>query len=227
MKIILPFSYKERNACPFLNLICKYPFVIKTTKGENKMIEKISWSTNNHLNSVELEFVKVTAETPVREIPKEPGIYMVFGKQGEILYGGESKDLRVRVRQHFNGSFKARLYQHRISHIMYAVFMADRYERTAVEGMLVSRYSPIFNYTDKDMMDSHGHEVEEAPKRSQKHLTKSEFFKIRHLVTKTSKSLTEIGEMYGVSYHTVRNIKNLHSNKFLRWEQERLVRIAS
>ena len=37
------------------------------------------------------------------ELPEAPGVYLFFGKQGELLYVGKSVNIRDRVRSHFSG----------------------------------------------------------------------------------------------------------------------------
>ena len=43
-------------------------------------------------------------ETRLKEIPAEPGVYLMRNAQGDILYIGKSKKLRTRVRSYFRDS---------------------------------------------------------------------------------------------------------------------------
>ena len=56
-------------------------------------------------------------EDKLKLLPDEPGVYVMLGKDGEIIYVGKAKVLKNRVRQYFNSSPKNEKTQKLVSNI--------------------------------------------------------------------------------------------------------------
>ena len=89
----------------------------------------------------------------LKEIPLEPGIYLMLDKQEDILYIGKSKHLRVRVRSYFQeGKYhtpRINLMLQQVNNIEFIVTDTE-VEALALEANLVKQYQPHFNVLLKD-----------------------------------------------------------------------------
>jgi len=86
-------------------------------------------------------------------IPAEPGIYIMEGRSGEVLYVGKGRDLRSRVRSYFQDS---RVFHPRIDSLISKVcdirwIVTDsEVEALILESNLIKEYSPRYNVNLKD-----------------------------------------------------------------------------
>jgi excinuclease ABC subunit C len=96
---------------------------------------------------------KERLENRLKEIPAEPGVYLMRDRNGDILYIGKSKKLRSRVRSYFRDS---QLLSPRIATMVQQVadiefIVTDtEAESLALEANLVKQHQPYFNVLLKD-----------------------------------------------------------------------------
>lgn len=94
-----------------------------------------------------------TLESRLKELPSEPGIYLMRNGEGDILYIGKSKKLRSRVRSYFH---KSQFHMPRIALMLQQVTDIDfivtdtEAEALALEATLIKQYQPHFNVLLKD-----------------------------------------------------------------------------
>ncbi|BAP17937.1 excinuclease ABC subunit C [cyanobacterium endosymbiont of Epithemia turgida isolate EtSB Lake Yunoko] len=94
-----------------------------------------------------------TLESYLKELPSEPGIYLMRNGEGDILYIGKSKKLRSRVRSYFQ---KSQFHMPRIALMLQQVTDIDfivtdtEAEALALEATLIKQYQPYFNVLLKD-----------------------------------------------------------------------------
>ncbi|ERN41465.1 excinuclease ABC, C subunit [Rubidibacter lacunae KORDI 51-2] len=92
-------------------------------------------------------------EERLREIPLQPGIYLMRDKTGHILYIGKSKKLRSRVRSYFRKSGdlseSKQLMLRQVVDIEFVVTDTEA-EALALEANLVKQHQPHFNVLLKD-----------------------------------------------------------------------------
>jgi len=86
-------------------------------------------------------------------IPKEPGVYLMKDKKGEVLYVGKAKDLKVRVKQYFvpgrDGRLMVPFLTSQIEAIETIVTFSEK-EALLLENTLIKRYRPKYNVLLKD-----------------------------------------------------------------------------
>ncbi len=89
----------------------------------------------------------------LKEIPLEPGVYFMRGKDDEVLYIGKSKSLRNRVRSYFRPSQDL---SPRIAMMVQLVWEIEfivtdtEAEALALEDNLIKQYQPYYNVLLKD-----------------------------------------------------------------------------
>ncbi len=93
-----------------------------------------------------------TAALREKRIPKNPGVYLMKGSAGQIIYIGKAKDLSKRVSSYFtkhdHDAKTARLVQE-IADIEFMV-TDNEIEAFLLESNLIKRYRPAFNIALKD-----------------------------------------------------------------------------
>lgn len=101
-----------------------------------------------YLNEVEM--------SKISTLQTRAGVYMVYNKENELMYIGESKNIKNRVKKHLEpASGKKELSKATVGHVRYAYLQMDRYERGVIEGMLVQKYRPALNCDDAMVHASH------------------------------------------------------------------------
>jgi len=92
-------------------------------------------------------------ESILKEIPPEPGIYIMREKEGNILYIGKSKKLRSRVRSYFRDSqrlsHRIALMVQQVTEIEFIVTDTEA-EALALEANLIKQHQPLYNVLLKD-----------------------------------------------------------------------------
>ena len=92
-------------------------------------------------------------EQRLKEIPAEPGCYLMRDADDRLLYVGKSKTLRSRVRSYFRSSHdlspRIRLMVRQISEIEFIVTDSEA-EALALESNLIKNQQPHFNVLLKD-----------------------------------------------------------------------------
>ncbi|MFQ3325408.1 MAG: excinuclease ABC subunit C [Salibacteraceae bacterium] len=86
-------------------------------------------------------------------LPKSPGIYQYFDKEGEILYVGKAKILKNRVNSYFTSkhedSPKTRILVSKISDIKFIIADSE-YDALILENTLIKKYKPRYNVLLRD-----------------------------------------------------------------------------
>ncbi len=94
-----------------------------------------------------------TLETRLKELPSEPGVYLMRDGEGDILYIGKSKKLRSRVRSYFRNSQphspRIALMVQQVADIEFIVTDTEA-EALALEANLIKQHQPYFNVLLKD-----------------------------------------------------------------------------
>jgi excinuclease ABC subunit C len=89
----------------------------------------------------------------LRHLPTRPGVYLMRGEDGEILYVGKAKSLRPRVRSYFSSnhpeSLKTRELVKRIADFETIVVNSEA-EALILENNLIKEHQPRFNITLRD-----------------------------------------------------------------------------
>ena len=92
-------------------------------------------------------------ETRLQEIPTSPGVYLMRGSNGDILYIGKSKKLRSRVRSYFRdsqrGSERIAMMVRQVAEIEFIVTDTEA-EALALEANLIKKHQPYYNVLLKD-----------------------------------------------------------------------------
>ena len=92
-------------------------------------------------------------QTQLDNLPKDPGIYLMKNKSGQIIYVGKAKSLRKRVRSYFqksrNHSFKTQALVKRIADLDYVVTDSE-VEALILEATMIKKHNPKFNIRLKD-----------------------------------------------------------------------------
>ncbi len=99
-------------------------------------------------------------ETRLKEIPAEPGVYLMRSQNGDILYIGKSKKLRSRVRSYFRDSQqlsesslvprdRIAMMVRQVTDIEFIVTDTEA-EALALEANLIKQHQPYYNVLLKD-----------------------------------------------------------------------------
>ena len=92
-------------------------------------------------------------ETRLKEIPPEPGVYLMRDENDRLLYIGKSKKLRSRVRSYFRDSQRLSdriaMMVRQVAEIEFIVTDTEA-EALALEANLVKQHQPYFNVLLKD-----------------------------------------------------------------------------
>jgi len=94
----------------------------------------------------------MTIEEKLKNLPSDPGVYLMFDDRGEVIYVGKAKVLKNRVRQYFHGGKKDERVQalvKLISDLNYIITLSEK-DAFALESSLVKKYYPKFNILLKD-----------------------------------------------------------------------------
>ena len=91
-------------------------------------------------------------EAQLKELPAQPGVYMMKDETGMIIYVGKAKSLRSRVRSYFrknNQSYKTQLLVRYIYDFDYIITDTE-VEAYILEANLIKKHQPKFNIRLKD-----------------------------------------------------------------------------
>ena len=92
-------------------------------------------------------------EEKIKRLPTSPGVYMMKGRGGNVLYIGKAKNLRARVRTYFQTSHDRRYFVDflvsRVSDIDYIITSNEK-EALILEDTLLKKYRPRYNIRLKD-----------------------------------------------------------------------------
>ena len=86
------------------------------------------------------------------ELPLTPGVYIMRGRDGRVVYVGKSRKLKNRVAQYFQNSFKGVKTSRMTAQVEdFDYFLCDtEMEALALENTLIKQYGPKYNIKLKD-----------------------------------------------------------------------------
>jgi excinuclease ABC subunit C len=92
-------------------------------------------------------------EIDLKKFPTAPGVYLMKGAQGEVLYVGKAKQLRNRLRGYFSaagdGRTHIRFLMNRVSGIETIITDTEK-EALILENTLIKKYRPRYNINLRD-----------------------------------------------------------------------------
>ncbi len=91
-------------------------------------------------------------EAQLKELPRQPGVYMMKDETGMVIYVGKAKSLRSRVRSYFrknNQTYKTQMLVKYIDDFDY-IMTDTEVEAYILEANLIKKYQPKFNIRLKD-----------------------------------------------------------------------------
>lgn len=97
--------------------------------------------------------VKEKIRENLKLLPKKPGVYQFFDKDGKIIYVGKAKSLKSRVSSYFNSSHtqsgKTRVMVKKIDHFK-TIVVETELDALLLENNLIKKYQPRYNILLKD-----------------------------------------------------------------------------
>ena len=87
----------------------------------------------------------------LKELPLNPGVYIMYNESGRIIYVGKAKSLKKRVNQYFlpNRDAKTSALVSHIDNIEY-IITGNEYEALILENNLIKKHKPKYNIDLKD-----------------------------------------------------------------------------
>ena len=95
---------------------------------------------------------KIPLENIIKNLPKQPGVYRYYDKDGKLLYIGKAKNLKNRVSSYFNNkeqSHRIQLMVQKIYTIEYSIVSTER-DALLLENALIKELQPRYNISLKD-----------------------------------------------------------------------------
>ena len=95
----------------------------------------------------------VDLQTKLKNLPAEPGVYIMYDADGNILYVGKAKILKNRVRQYFHASTnKSEKVLAMLSHVadFRYIITASETDALSLENTLIKKHTPPYNILLKD-----------------------------------------------------------------------------
>ena len=91
-------------------------------------------------------------EDKLKLLPENPGVYVMLGKDGEIIYVGKAKNLKNRVRQYFFNSVKTEKVMAMVKNIadFYYIIVPSEIDALSLENNLIKKHKPRYNILLKD-----------------------------------------------------------------------------
>lgn len=96
---------------------------------------------------------QVSLQTKLKNLPNEPGVYIMYDVDGNILYVGKAKILKNRVRQYFHASTnKTEKVLAMLSHVadFRYIITASEADALSLENTLIKKHTPPYNILLKD-----------------------------------------------------------------------------
>lgn len=96
---------------------------------------------------------QVDIQTKLKNLPDEPGVYIMYDADGNILYVGKAKVLKNRVRQYFHASTnKTEKVLAMLSHVadFNYIITASEADALSLENTLIKKHTPPYNILLKD-----------------------------------------------------------------------------
>ena len=95
----------------------------------------------------------VDLQTKLKNLPDEPGVYIMYDSDGNVLYVGKAKILKNRVRQYFHASTnKSEKVLAMLSHVadFRYIITASETDALSLENTLIKKHTPPYNILLKD-----------------------------------------------------------------------------
>jgi len=95
---------------------------------------------------------ETTLKHIIKNLPKHPGVYRYYDKDGKLLYIGKAKNLKNRVSSYFvnkDHSFRIELMVRRIHNIEYSIVPTEK-DALLLENALIKELQPKYNISLKD-----------------------------------------------------------------------------
>ena len=95
---------------------------------------------------------KTHLQAIIKNLPKNPGVYRYYDKEGNILYIGKAKNLKNRVSSYFinkDHSYRIQLMVQKIQSIEYSIVQTER-DALLLENSLIKELQPRYNILLKD-----------------------------------------------------------------------------
>ncbi len=88
----------------------------------------------------------------LKNLPENPGVYVMLDKDGQIIYVGKAKNLKNRVRQYFFNSVKTQKVMAMVSNIVdfYYIIAPSEIDALSLESNLIKKHKPRYNILLKD-----------------------------------------------------------------------------
>ncbi len=96
--------------------------------------------------------MRADLEDKIRSLPKNPGVYVMLGADGEIIYVGKAKNLKNRVTQYFYDNVKNDKVMAMVSSIadFYYIITNSEADALSLENNLIKKSKPKYNILLKD-----------------------------------------------------------------------------
>ena len=95
----------------------------------------------------------VDFKAKLKDVPENPGVYMMLDKDGEIIYVGKAKRLRARLRQYFyqsgNKTAKVMAMLEHVANFRYIICPSE-VDALVTENNLIKKHTPKYNILLKD-----------------------------------------------------------------------------
>ncbi len=91
-------------------------------------------------------------EEKIKNLPTNPGVYLMKDKYNNVIYVGKAKNLKKRVSQYFLRKQTIVKVQNMVSNVVDFDFfiVASEYDALALESNLIKKYQPFYNILLKD-----------------------------------------------------------------------------
>ena len=91
-------------------------------------------------------------EDKIKNLPSNPGVYVMLDKDGQIIYVGKAKNLKNRVRQYFFNSVKTEKVMAMVKNIadFYYIIAPSEIDALSLENNLIKKHKPRYNILLKD-----------------------------------------------------------------------------
>src|SRR5919106_1040960 len=89
----------------------------------------------------------------IAHLPTDPGVYLMKGRKGEVIYVGKAVNLRARVRSYFNRGGDERAFIPLLDRILgdvETVVVSNEKEALLLENELIKKHEPRFNVKLRD-----------------------------------------------------------------------------
>ncbi|UTV34859.1 GIY-YIG nuclease family protein [Bacillus altitudinis] len=174
------------------------------------MIENLVYGNEKDSTHITLHFKRVYVDE-VNTLDNRSAVYLVYSKDNELMYVGETSTLKTRLYVHLTPSSGLDISRDTVGYIDYCYLSMDKYERHIIESLLVMKYRPALNAEDVYTTNKGNHRGK---------VTKVQFCTVRDM-SESGMSRKEVSEKTGIPYSTVSNMSRLQNKKFQLWEQER------